>query len=372
VDPRILEVKLPSNIEKAVEAKGSDLLVNLNKTSDILMAVSSSRLPRRTLNFVFEEQRETLNLSRSFYEDALVEIKRVRDNAADSFNLGSSVYNSQFDRIISTSVDPEKEVTDQEFLLLDGFEKAITGLNFILSSTALFKSPYEARIQNVKSQFDSTELNNVRAEDAVKEVILPKDVDLERLALRELGDHTRWVELVELNNLKPPYISQDQSSLEDGILVPGDKILIPQPLISGFGTTPFVKERFINQDLNTIQRNLGIDFRLDNEFDLVISNRGDLELVRAEENAAQAVIIKIALEKGDLLEHPTLGLGLTPGSKGNPINVVKVQLLHTLTSDPRFESVENLEIVREDGTLRLKFSLKIKDVDQPVPIDLKL
>jgi len=61
----------------------------------------------------------------------------------------------------------------------------------------------------------------------VREVeILPRD-DLIRIAIRELGSAERFMELVVLNNLKPPYVSTDKSYRLPNTLAPGDPILLP-------------------------------------------------------------------------------------------------------------------------------------------------
>lgn len=366
IDTRISSASLPaSNIT-------AQSIVQLGRESDILMAVDSSDFPTSTQEVLAQDQADALELPRSFFEDARANLIRVRDNAADAFNLGDSTFDSQFGRVPTSKAESTKQVTDQEFALLGAFEKAIEGINFLLSTNAFFKSPYEQRIANVKALFDDGELGGVQALSAVKELIMPTGTDLERIASQELGDYTRWIEIVELNNLKPPYVVQDLSDTTPNVLKPGDRFLIPTPIINGFGRTPTTKERYINADLNAVERNLGIDFKVSDNFDLSLTNRGDLEIIRGAENAAQAVILKLSYEKGELLNHPELGVGLTPGSKGSPVNAIKTQLIQSLTQDPRFESVTDLTIFRENSEIRLKFRLKVKNVDTPVPVDLKL
>lgn len=371
VDPRITAAQLPNNLEKAIADQGSKLIINLSQQSDVLMAIDSAQFPETTQLVLASEQASSLELPRSFFEDAASTIGRVRDNAADKFNLSDATFNAQFNHTVTTNADPTKTVTDQEYELLVAFDTALAGLNLLLSTNALFKSPYEARIAAVKSEFTDG-LPPVTAEPAVKEMILPGNMDLERLALQELGDPLRWIEIVEVNDLKPPYIIQDMSDTTPNVKHPGDKILIPQPLREGFGSTPTVADRFINHDLTAIEKNLGIDFKMTPEFDLSLGNRGDIEIVRGAANAAQAVILKLSYEKGDLLEHPELGVGLQVGTKGPSAAEIQTSILQTLTADPRFESVEDLTILRRGPELRLNFTLKVKNVDTPIPVSLKL
>jgi hypothetical protein len=201
---------------------------------------------------------------------------------------------------------------------------------------------------------------------------MPADTDLERLALQELKDSSRWVEISELNNLKPPYVIQDRSDPTPNVLHPGDMVMIPSPIINGFGTTPKAKPSYYTTALSEVEKNLGVDLKLDANNDLQLSNRGDLELAVGVENAAQAIRLSLMYEPGDLIKHPNLGVGLMPGTKFPSLSDIKMSLVRSLTQDPRFESVENLEIVREGSTLKLNFEVKIKHIDIPVPISVRL
>jgi hypothetical protein len=167
-------------------------------------------------------------------------------------------------------------------------------------------------------------------------------------------------------------VIQDMSDTTENVVHPGDKILIPQPLIEGFGSTPTVKERYINEDLNAVERNLGIDLKATEEFDLDLGNRGDLEIVRGAENAAQAVMLKLSYDQGELLEHPELGVGIQVGKKVPDLGEIQTNLVKTLSADPRFSAVENLQLVRDNSALSINFLLRVKNVDTPIPVTLRI
>lgn len=345
-------------------------LLGLFDKSDALMSVDSSAFPESSLNALALEQEQALALPRSFYENAISELKRVRDNAIDKFALGDPDYDAFFNRTPTLSAEPGKTITDDEVALLDAFNQAIKGLEEFLASNAIFKSTYDQRIADVNDKFDD-EISLI-AEKAVKELIMPTNTDLERIALRELGDSSRWVEIAELNNLKPPYVVQDLTDTSENVVKPGDTILIPAPIVFGFGTAPKAKSTFFTENLSEVEKNLGVDLKITKDFDLELTNTGDLKLSVGAENAAQAIVLKLMLERGDLLKHPEIGVGVEPGKKFPGLSDIKTAVIQSLKQDPRFEDVKNLIITRENSELRMKFEVKVKNVDVPVPVDVKL
>lgn len=334
------------------------------------MALESTILPLHSQKVLASEQADALELPRSFYEDLRDTLIRIQDNAYDYLNLNDADYDALYERTPTLSAESTKNFTDAEFEVLAGFEKAIQGLNLILATDAMFKSSYPALIRDTKNSFSDP--LGLQADPAVKEIIVPKDTTLERIALEQLGDSNRWVEIVQLNKLKPPYLVDDQTSTFEAVKKPGDRLLIPQPIRNGFATTPINRESFLTQDLTEVERNLGIDLKLNENFDLELNNRNDLNLIRGIDNAAQALILKLSIGKKELLDHPDIGVGLQVGEKAPPLIQVQTDIIQTLSQDPRFEKLEDLQITREGSTFNIKFLIKIKNVDVPVPVDFKI
>jgi len=371
IDPRLQNFKLPVNLEQGVKTSGINIL--LDDESGVLLAIPSTDLSPKIQAEMELEKEDALKIPREFYETVRDELVRVRDNATDSFNLGDSTFDDQFDRVVTLEADTGKTPTDEEFEVLYGFNQAIRGINLILSQTDLFKSPYEQRITNVQDNFDD-DLGLI-VEAAVREIILPSNTTLERLALNELGTSKRWIEIAELNDLKPPYIIQDKVEAANtlNVLAPGQQIIVPESVVSGFSNVVTNKELTINQELTELERSLGIDLKLTAEFDLELTNQGDIKLITAGANAGQAIVLKLLYEKGDLLKHPELGIGAIIGSKvTSPLTMFRSAIVSTLQADPRFESINRLELRRENNELRMSFEVKLKNVDIPIPIDLKL
>ena len=281
------------------------------------------------------------------------------------------------------------------FDLLNGFNQAISGIQDVITVSALFRSSYDDEIESVLSAFEGE--IDLQTTTAVREITLPADTDLERIALTYLGDSIRWPEIVFLNGLTAPYICQKprfNGLTKDGILVidldlltdaekamfnfsstvasPGDSITVPAPAIFGFGDAPSGAENSLTEGLSQVEKNLGVDLRVSDDFDLILSQSGDIEAVAAASNMAQAVILRLMYEKGDLLRNPELGVGLQVGSKIPSLEVIRDDIIRTLTQDTRIESIEDFTIARNGPEINLKFSLIIKQVDQPVPIELTL
>lgn len=368
LDPRLENIILPTDIVSSARQNGSELILNL--PDDSPLAIETSTLPIKIQQELRAEQEEFIDLPRSFYSNLKENIERIKANAEDAFNFNDSLFDNIFNRTPTLVPETTKRATDQEIEALDGLTKAIEGLEFILSTNAFFKSSYTDRINSVNQSF--TQNLGLDAKQAVKEIILPKGTTLERLALNELGDARRWVEIIELNNLKPPYISNDNTLQNDSVKKPGDKILLPQPISNGFATTPINRETFVLQGLSELEKNLGVDLKLSTNYDLQLSNSNDLVLIKGIDNAIQSILLKLVLEKQEILDHPSIGVGLNIGSKAPSLIEVQTEIIRALSQDPRFERIDGLSITQENSVFRLQFEVKVKNVDIPVPVDLKI
>lgn len=115
---------------------------------------------------------------------------------------------------------------------------------------------------------------------------------LRRIALRELGDATQWVEIALLNGLRPPYLVDDESERAAGVAVAGDVLRVPAPAAVGdFETSP---------DLV-----FGRDLILKDG--LLAAENGDLALVAGLPNFLQALRLRLTVVKRDLGFHPEYG-----------------------------------------------------------------
>jgi hypothetical protein len=336
----------------------------------LMMTMDPGNFPPETLAATAAEQKVAATLPRSFYEDAIASLVRVKENAEDFFNLGSTDYDTLYNRTATLTASEGSVVTKDQYDVLFAFNEAITGLYLMLATTELFKSTFDERIQDMIDRFNGS--ISLQAQPAVRQIQLPPGITLERLAQQELGDASRWPEIVEVNNLKAPYISDDPNESRDGVISSGKKILIPQAETNGFSNLPDGAPNKLTVDLSTLEKSLGVDFKVDADFDLVLTSSGDLDIVASSDNMAQAVVLKLGYEPGDVIEYPTIGAGLTPGQKFPNLNDIKDSLTTSLLQDQRINTVTDLRLEQQNSALYLKFNIFIKMVDIPVPVAIKV
>lgn len=173
---------------------------------------------------------------------------------------------------------------------------------------------------------------------------------VQALAFRELGDASRWAEIVALNNLLPPYITDDPTLATDRILLSGSRILVPatEQFISASVDDNFV----FGVDCSLIQGNI-------NAVD------GDFALAEGRENFKQAIIHAITTAQGELIFHPDYGCGVFSilGKNNGPAAAVLARQLvnTTLISDDRVQEI--VRVVAEAAGDSLRVSAEIIPID---------
>jgi hypothetical protein len=116
---------------------------------------------------------------------------------------------------------------------------------------------------------------------------------LQAIALRELGDATRWPELVAYNKLVPPYLVNDPAQAAPGLIVAGSLIKVPASSKQISST--------VNPDLV-----FGRDIALAADGDLTVAD-GDFAPIVGVSNLKQALSNAIRTATRDLIFYPTYG-----------------------------------------------------------------
>lgn len=215
---------------------------------------------------------------------------------------------------------------------------------------------------------------NIKMSTSAKEVEITGKETIRTLALKYLGDEAQWKKLAIMNNLKPPYISENGG---DGVLMPGETILIPK---ESSGTDDAIDvSRTINSDASSaaqrpMLRRYGRDFRLQETTggelgDVAVSSSGDIDMVEGVDNVIQAVKIKFATEQGELPTHPTFGAKYPVGTKVTLVTIQEfaINARRTFFQDPRVEDILQMNIWAEGDQIFTSTRLKLVGSEVDVP-----
>ncbi len=116
---------------------------------------------------------------------------------------------------------------------------------------------------------------------------------LQTFADREMGDANRWPELVWINSLTFPYLTDDPERVAPGVLLAGSYLKVPAPV--GVFT-----------DSGADGRVYGRDCRLTNKV-LSTDDGGDLSVTSGVENLKQQLTHGIVTPRGQAIRHPAYG-----------------------------------------------------------------
>jgi len=126
-------------------------------------------------------------------------------------------------------------------------------------------------------------------------------------------------------------------------------------------------ESQITKSLTQTEKDLGVDLKLSDGGDLILNNTNDFVLIAGGANAAQAIKIQLAIEPGSLLYHPSLGTGLSIGTKTVDAFEIKTQILRSLSKDTRFEEV-NAKVKIDGSAALITLKVRIKNTDKQIPL----
>lgn len=165
--------------------------------------------------------------------------------------------------------------------------------------------------------------------------------DLQAVAAREMGDANRWSELVWLNQLTYPYLTDDETLVGPGILLNGTLIKIPAPrgVLTDEAETGQVYER----DCQLVDKLLLDD------------GNGDFAVVAGVDNLKQQLTHRLNTPRGQARRHPEYGClvwrikGAVTGPVAGALGAEYVKA--ALRADYRVASVRNaVAVISGDAT----------------------
>jgi phage baseplate assembly protein W len=156
---------------------------------------------------------------------------------------------------------------------------------------------------------------------------------LQSIALRELGNADRWRDLIAINDLAPPYITNDPAQASPRVLGPGDQLRVPAATASA-------------TSVDDPTRIFGVDLKLTNG--RLSAENGDFATVSGVKNLDQAIVNRIQTPTGRLAFHPDYGCKVHEllGEKNLPTKAAlgAAFVRGSLLNDPRISNVPSVSV----------------------------
>lgn len=128
-----------------------------------------------------------------------------------------------------------------------------------------------------------------------RQVELRWEESLQRLAARELGDAQKWIDIANMNGLKPPYVTGDPIDASDTVALYGDVLWVQSatPMVSSTGTP----HQVFDQDVQLTNGKL-------------TATNGDFDISFGVDNLTQALRHRMSTDKLELTFHPEYGCNI--------------------------------------------------------------
>jgi len=361
-------INTPENIEKA-SLKGGDSLLALGPDALNNIVLDENDLSEDA-KLDFEQERED---ALSFTRSNLIELKENTENLENTLNNVFGAGDEEFTKFIGAPSDSfaeeGKQTTLEEAELLYGLSLIKEGLDMLIATgNQLFEEDALTKEEFINENFDN-QLTFLRGQSVI-EISLPQNTTLEQLAIQFLGDPNRWIDIVLVNNLKPPYIDEDSTTKK--VKKPGDRILIPSTEASLQLLSPVVGENRLNSRFTETEKQMGIDFQLNAANDIVVGSNNDIVLITGGDNLKQGIKTKFSLDKGDLLYHGNIGIGLVVGEKLLAANEVVDLIKETVLQDDRVGDIKDFSVTVEGGLIIINLTLLAKESQAPIPISIDI
>lgn len=215
-----------------------------------------------------------------------------------------------------------------------------------------------------------------------KKHVVQYEETMQAIAQRYYGDVSYWIDLVEHNNLKYPYIVEtDEEKMQDPerLASTGDTIIIP---IESDLTDVSAKEINSRDKDVLVELALGRDLNItadekyfnehgtsDNILAFSTNGNGDLDTVKGIDNMKQQLQARLLTPKGSLMLHPNYGsdlhnlFGLNIPEQAT---LIEMEVLRTLTADNRVKSANLIDWKIQGNVYSGQFSVEIKSVEESI------
>lgn len=234
-------LSLPEVLVRGVTSSTLQIAESVNEVGgsidDFSVSTTSDQELRLSQTAEFQRQQQVKDrmatdnkvpIPRSFLERTARTSQGLSNDLADFTNLGDPLYNQIKGRTPTQQSSPLKVISDDEFLLMGALQQTGIDLTLSLASNSMFAADADIAFERSKALFNNPNLSpddqiEIPRPNFVREVTIQQGDILERIAQREYGDASRWLDIVVLNNLKPPYLDEVAS---DGVKAYGDTLLV--------------------------------------------------------------------------------------------------------------------------------------------------
>lgn len=170
------------------------------------------------------------------------------------------------------------------------------------------------------------------------------------------------------------YLLADQAYIQaylPGTVNSQQKIFIPSNLPVDQSISVIAPSSTLSDPLTGVSK---VDLLLTDSGDLAVNNYGDFRLSSGMTNLIQALKIKFGTQRQQWLLHPDFGLGIKPGTSNAAINVNDLykSINQMVTEDPRFTSIQKLQIALNGPTLAINLAVTIAGQKGVFPINFTL
>lgn len=209
---------------------------------------------------------------------------------------------------------------------------------------------------------------------------------MQSIAQRYYSDVSAWTELIEHNNLKYPYIVDNEDlKLKDpaGLVMVGDTIIIPNEEslsdvvlqdISSRDRDALLELSF-GRDLNITDNEESFNEHGTSDEILGFSGRsGDLDTVTGVSNVKQQLQTRLLTPVGSLMLHPDYGSNLHNLFGYNiPEQAVLIDLevCRTLLKDSRVQSANNTDWKIEGNVYSGTYDVELRSVEESIRLVLE-
>lgn len=215
-----------------------------------------------------------------------------------------------------------------------------------------------------------------------KKHVVQHEETMQAIAQRYYGDVSYWIDLVEHNNLKYPYLVEtDEEKMQDPerLASTGDTIIIP---IESDLTDVSAKEINSRDKDVLVELALGRDLNItadekyfnehgtsDNILAFSTNGNGDLDTVKGIDNMKQQLQARLLTPRGSLMLHPNYGsdlhnlFGLNIPEQAT---LIEMEVLRTLTADNRVKSANLIDWKIQGNVYSGQFSVEIKSVEESI------